>query len=323
MFVTAYDRFVSAVGLSEVKRRDAHLAETLRNRSILLYSNIGVSLLFFIAILTFFRSARDLEKTLLTARQVAHTKQVFLASINHELRNPLQTIVSATENISHYATNRELMRAVTNIDQAVKHIETHMRDLTDYLQLRTNKINLRVCSVDLQEIASEVIRRFKPKASEKGIRLQANFDGPTTRFLSDEQRVQQIIVNLVENSIKYSSGGVILIQCSIFPEFHGNGVTVQVIDEGIGIEKNEIEFLFSPFYQSPLNDNSQVSGYGMGLAVVRGLVEVLGGSIAVKSDVGKGAVFTVKLPYETHLIKHTSSLSRPDSELTMLGDQEW
>ncbi|AKM02694.1 sensor histidine kinase [Burkholderia pyrrocinia] len=323
VFVTAYDQFVGAVGFSEVRRRDAHLAETLRNRSILLYSNIGVSLLFFIAILTFLRSARYFEKTLQTARQVAHTKQVFLASINHELRNPLQTIVSATENISHYATNRELMCAVTNIDQAVRHIETHMRDLTDYLRLRTHKINLRVCSVDLKEITSEVIRRFKPKASEKGIRLQANFDGPTTRFRSDGQRVQQILDNLVENSIKYSSGGVVQIRCSIFPDFLGNGVKVQVIDEGIGIEKNKIEFLFSPFYQSPLNENSPVSGYGMGLAVVRGLVEVLGGSIAVESDVGKGAVFTVKLPYETRLIKHASSLPRPDSELIMPADQEW
>lgn len=321
-FVVAYERFADAVGLSEVKRRDDLLSETLRNRSVLLYSNVGVSLLFFIALITFLRSTRNFEQALQTAQQVAHTKQVFLASINHELRNPLQTIVSATENISHHAINRELMHAVTNIDQAVKHIETHMRDLTDYLRLRTNKINLRICSVDLQEITSQVIRRLKSKASEKGIRLQADFDGPTTRFLSDGQRVQQIIDNLVENAIKYSSCGVVQIRCSVSPESRGDGVTIHVIDEGVGIEKNKIDFLFSPFYQSSLNDNSHVGGYGMGLAVVRGLVEVLGGSITAESEAGEGAIFTVKLPYETRLIKHTSLPPRTDSELSMPSAQK-
>ncbi|KVC74322.1 hypothetical protein WJ47_26295 [Burkholderia ubonensis] len=299
IFDSAYDRFVSAVGLSEVRRRDSLLSDALQNRSILLYSNIGVSVLFFVAVLIFSRSIRNFDQALRTAQQVAHTKQVFLAAINHEMRNPLQTIVSATENISHYATSRELMYAVDNIDQAVKHIETHMRDLTDYLRLRTNKVNLHISLIDLQKIANEVVRRFKPKADQKGIRLQATIYTPRTQFISDAQRVQQIIDNLVENSLKFSSDGMIEIKCGIFSESDDSQVKIEIVDQGIGIDKNKIDFLFSPFFQTQFPDNSAISGYGMGLAVVRGLVEVLGGRISVESDVGKGTAFKVTLPYRS------------------------
>lgn len=302
IFETAYTRFVGAIGLSEVRRRDALLAQALRNRNILLYSNIGVSVLFFVAILTFSRSIQNFGRALRTAQQVSHTKQVFLAAINHELRNPLQTIVSATENISHYATSRELMLAVINIDHAVKHIETHMRDLTDYLRLKTNKINLRASLVDLRTIATEAVRRFKPMADKKDIRLQVTFYTSLSKFTSDEQRVQQIIDNLVENSIKYSPNGVVEIRCGILSESSSAHAKIEIIDEGIGIDRNKINFLFSPFFQSQFQDNPGVSGYGMGLAVVRGLVEVLGGDISVESNVGKGTTFTVTLPCQSPVI---------------------
>jgi signal transduction histidine kinase len=295
-FDTAYDRLASAVGLSEVRRRDALLGEALRNRNILLYSNIGVSVLFFIAILIFSRSTQNFGRALHTAQQVAHTKQVFLAAINHELRNPLQTIVSATENISHYATSRELMLAVLNIDHAVKHIETHMRDLTDYLRLNTHKINLHTALIDLRPLANDAVRRFRPLADKKAIRLRATLYTSQTRFVSDEQRVQQIIDNLVENAIKYSSSGTVEIRCGVLAESGRARARIEVIDEGIGIDRNKIGFLFSPFFQSQFQDSPTVSGYGMGLAVVRGLIEVLGGEIAVASDVGRGTTFTVTLP---------------------------
>ncbi|KVF69491.1 hypothetical protein WS75_26135 [Burkholderia sp. FL-7-2-10-S1-D7] len=300
VFDTAYDQFVSAVGLSEVRRRDALLVEALQNRSMLLYSNIGVSLLFFVAVVIFARSIRNFRQALRTAQQVAHTKQVFLAAINHELRNPLQTIVSANENISHYATSQDLMHAAINIDHAVTHIETHMRDLTDYLRLQTNKVNLRISTVDLQKIVNEAVRIFKSKAEEKGIRINSTIYTPLTKFISDEQRVQQIIYNLVENSIKYSASGTVQIRCGIPSTSDGSLVTIEITDEGVGIDKGVVNFLFSPFFQSSIPENSAVSGYGMGLAVVRGLVEVLGGQISVDSDIGKGATFTVKLPYRSY-----------------------
>ncbi|KVL14661.1 sensor histidine kinase [Burkholderia sp. MSMB1826] len=300
VFDTAYDQFVSAVGLSEVRRRDALLVEALRNRSMLLYSNIGVSLLFFVAIVIFARSIRNFRQALQTAQQVAHTKQVFLAAINHELRNPLQTIVSANENISHYAMSLDLMHAVVNIDHAVKHIETHMRDLTDYLRLKTNKVNLHISTVDLRKIVNEAVRRFKSKAEEKGIRLNSTIYTPLTKFISDEQRVQQIIYNLVENSIKYSESGAVQIRYGIPSTSDGSLVTIEITDEGVGIDKSVVDFLFSPFFQSSIPENSAISGYGMGLAVVRGLVEVLGGQISVDSDIGKGTTFTVKLPYRSY-----------------------
>ncbi|WDD95401.1 HAMP domain-containing histidine kinase [Burkholderia sp. FERM BP-3421] len=303
IFETAYARFVGVIGLSEVRRRDALPAQALRNRNILLYSNIGVSVLFFVAILIFSRSIQNFGRALRTAHQVSHTKQVFLAAINHELRNPLQTIVSATENISHYATSRELMLAVINIDQAVKHIETHMRDLTDYLRFKTHKINLRTAPIDLRSIAAEAVRRFKPMADKKDIRLQATFYTSLSTFLSDEQRVQQIIDNLVENAIKYSPHGVVEIRCAILAESGRSHAKIEVIDEGIGIDRNKINFLFSPFFQSQFQDSPGVSGYGMGLAVVRGLVEVLGGDISVESDVGKGTAFMVTLPCQS-LVTH-------------------
>ncbi|AYQ87992.1 sensor histidine kinase [Burkholderia gladioli] len=295
----SYDQFVKAIGAADIKRRDAVLKNALRDREILLYSNIGVSLLYLMALLMFARSARNFEKAYETARQVAHTKQVFLGAINHELRNPLQTIVSATENISHSPLDREAMLAVLNIDRAVKHIETHMRDLTDFLKLDTNKISLDIEEIDLAEIVSRAARKFDARAAEKGLRLVATQETSATSFISDEQRVQQIVDNLVENSIKYSNHGLVEIRYGIDGRAQDFPVHVEISDEGIGMDKEKIRFLFSPFFQHQFPGNQAMPGYGMGLAVVRGLVQVLGGKIAVESEPGKGTAFRVLLPYES------------------------
>ncbi|WP_425126616.1 sensor histidine kinase [Burkholderia contaminans] len=318
-FETSYVRFVNAVGMSEAHRRDALLSAAFQNRRILLYSNIVASIIFFAAIAILARSVRNFIVALHAAQQVSHTKQVFLAAINHELRNPLQTIVSATENISHYAINRELMIAVDNIDRATRHIETHMRDLTDYLRLNTNKVNLHISIIDLQKICNETVRKFKSKADEKNIRIHTTICTPLTKLFSDEQRVQQIIDNLVENAIKYSTGGIVEIRCSIPSAYESSLVTIDVADQGIGIDKHKVNYLFSPFFQSSSSQNSVISGYGMGLAVVRGLVEVLGGQISVESDIGKGTTFTVKLPYRSHsmsdmLSRKGAGMGSPDAE---------
>lgn len=296
VLTSSYAQFVSALGAADVKRRDDRLRSALRDRDILLYSNISVSLFLLVAIFILARSNRNFEKAYQTAQQVAHTKQIFLGAINHELRNPLQTIVSATENISHYSMNRELMFSVLNIDQAVKHIETHMRDLTDFLKLDTNKINLNITHIDLATIINSTIRKFKPKAEDRGLKIISTRTSTTTSFISDEQRVQQIIDNLVENSIKYSTRGVVEIRYGVHPEQPDLQVRIEVHDEGIGFEKDKISLLFSPFFQSQLSEDPPKSGYGMGLAIVRGLIQILGGRITVESEVDRGSVFIVFLP---------------------------
>lgn len=293
---SSYEDFIKAIGAAEIKRRDSVLKSALRDRAILLYSNIGVSLIFLLAIIMLDRSSRNFQRAFEAARQVAHTKQVFLGALNHELRNPLQTIVSAIDNVSDLPMDRNVMLAVFNIERAAKHIETHMRDLTDFLRLDTIKTNLNIEDVDLQQVVDRTESRFSSAAIKKSLHISQTRTSQNCTFRSDEQRIQQILDNIVENAVKYSDRGSINIIFGINDANRELPVQIEVMDEGAGINEEKMKYLFSPFFQSHFPEHRYASGYGMGLAVVRGLIQVLGGTIEVDSQVEKGTSFRMCFP---------------------------
>jgi signal transduction histidine kinase len=151
-------------------------------------------------------------------------------------------------------------------------------------------MNLEVFNVP--EVIMKVVEANKPSADKKDIQMNVSISPNVSDILSDKLRFQQILINLVNNAIKFTDVGLVSIECHKENDF----IIVLVKDTGIGIEKDQIELLFKPFTQVDTGLTRKHEGTGLGLSICKKLLEMLNGFIEVKSEFGFGSVFTVKLP---------------------------
>jgi two-component system, sensor histidine kinase len=226
------------------------------------------------------------------ARDAGVAKDTFLGMISHELRTPLHAIVSSVELLGlnlHAEADRKI---IERLEAGARHLEAQMRDLTDYARLGAGKLELRMAVFDPQELLESIVDANMPAANSKKLELRGDFAGEHGAIESDPHRVRQIVTNLVTNAIKYTEAG------SIDVHFvrGEKRLDISVIDTGPGIAREQLPLIFKEFTQLDSSSTRRFDGAGMGLAVVRGLVELLDGTIEVSSDVGQGAAFRVSLP---------------------------
>jgi two-component system, sensor histidine kinase len=183
-------------------------------------------------------------------------------------------------------------KIIERLEAGARHLEAQMRDLTDYARLGAGKLELRMAVFDPQELLDSVVDANTPAAHTKGLALRGDFVGESGPIESDPHRVRQIVTNLVTNAIKYTDTG------SVDVHFlrSGKRLDISVIDTGPGIPREQLPLIFQEFTQLDSSSTRRFDGAGMGLAVVRGLVDLLDGTIEVSSEVGQGAAFRVSLP---------------------------
>jgi two-component system, sensor histidine kinase len=226
------------------------------------------------------------------AREAGVAKDTFLGMISHELRTPLHAIVSSVELLglsSHGAADRKI---IDRLEAGARHLEAQMRDLTDFARLGAGKLELRMAVFDPAELLDSIIDANTPGASLKGLALRGDFAGGRGPIESDPHRVRQIVTNLVTNAIKYTDAGSV----DVHFDRTETRLEISVIDTGPGISREQLPLIFQEFTQLDSSSTRRFDGAGMGLAVVRGLVDLLGGTIEVSSEVGQGAAFRVSLP---------------------------
>ncbi len=229
-----------------------------------------------------------------TAGGRSSTTEAFVASVGHELRSPLHSIVGLAELLADTpdltADNRDLARAV--LEQAST-LGRLVDDLLDYSKIYGSAVSLDLSEVSPTEVCRAVLSIHERKAAVKDIDLQLSIDPKTpARFVSDRLRVQQILTNLVGNAVRYSDAGVIEVRVDAPGS---NQLRFVVADNGPGIDVEFIPSLFEPFTQG----HQRLTGSGLGLAIVKRLTTILGGSIGVESTPGSGSAFTVLLPLTT------------------------
>lgn len=233
------------------------------------------------------------------ARQQAETanrlKDEFLATLSHELRTPLNAILGWSQILQNRPLEEdELQKALAIIERSARSQNQLIEDILDVSRIITGKLRLDVRAVDLLKVITAAIDSATPAADAKGIRLQTLLDPKATAISGDPDRLQQVVWNLLSNAVKFTpKGGRVQIRL----ERINSHVEIVVSDTGRGIEAEFLPHVFERFRQSDGSMTRRQGGLGLGLAIVRQIVELHGGTVAVESDgEGHGAKFTIHLP---------------------------
>lgn len=242
-----------------------------------------------------------LEMSEKSARLASQFKSEFLASMSHEIRTPLNGIIGIT-NLLAATPLTSLQRDYTNtISESSQHLQSILNNILDLSKIEANKIEIDHVTFDLKQLLNSVERLMKNSAEQKGIHLRFNLEGVQSKFVKgDPLRIRQILINLIQNAIKYSEEGTIEVhtQTSIHSQ-NQYFLEFQVKDSGIGIDPALSEKIFRPYQQgSNQSKNNELSGVGLGLSICKRLVELMHGSIGVTSSLGHGAKFFFKIPIE-------------------------
>ncbi|MBN2563719.1 MAG: HAMP domain-containing protein [Phycisphaerae bacterium] len=223
-------------------------------------------------------------------------KSQFLANVSHELRTPLTSIIGFAELLREAASTEggRTLRFSENIVSSGRMLLGIINDLLDLAKIEAGKLELRLVTVDMAEMASNLIDFMRPLAEKKSLQLVARVPSNLPRIVSDSGRIQQILYNLLSNAVKFTpDGGLVELKLDKTQE---GGIRIAVRDTGIGIPDDQLSRVFEKFRQLDESITREHSGTGLGLAIGKELVALLGGSIQAESEPGKGSVFTVILP---------------------------
>jgi PAS domain S-box-containing protein len=231
------------------------------------------------------------------AERVNQMKDEFLATLSHELRTPLNAIFGWAQILKMEQDNRETIKeAVDVIDRNVRLQTQLIEDLLDMSRVISGKIRLDVQQVDLAELIDNAIESVRPTAEARGLRLERIVNPCADHVSGDPGRLQQVLWNLLTNAIKFTpEGGKVQVVLA-----RGNShVELSVVDTGEGIDAEFLPYLFERFSQADASTTRKHGGLGLGLSIVKTLVELHGGAVRAKSaGLGQGSTFTIHLPLQ-------------------------
>jgi signal transduction histidine kinase/CheY-like chemotaxis protein len=235
---------------------------------------------------------KALMDTKTAAESANQAKNQFLAKISHELRTPLNGISGFTQILEKKPSiNAEDKKQVAIIKQCSDNLLKLINDILDISAIETRQIKTEISDFNFALLLTDSMQISKLRADEKGLNLITKNTCLPQKFLGDEKRIRQILVNLTDNAVKYTDKGAVTVTAS-----YENGILKLIVaDTGCGIAQNDLERIFSPFVQISA-DNFTREGIGLGLSITKELVNLMEGELTVKSQTGVGSVFTVALP---------------------------
>lgn len=301
----------NAVRYAEMKQREATLADFSEKRSKLYASVMLLWAMFIVGIgvylLNFYRAKHlttQNEMALQAERRAEEaladaifTKNTILGTISHELKTPVQTIMSSIDLLASRMPNQRDLVVIDRLQAAAARLEAQMEDLTDYARLGAGKLELRRIEFDPGELLERVVNEFQEVAMRNNLDLVIRRKRQSLLVASDARRIEQIAANLITNAIKYTPSGRIQVSLDIV-EGGDPKLSLVVEDTGPGISEEKLPALFEPFTQLDQSTTRKYDGAGMGLAIVQRLVDLFGGSIDVNSALGRGTRFRIDLPVE-------------------------
>ena len=247
------------------------------------------------------------QQMLKAAKQEAdaanRAKSEFLATMSHELRTPLNSILGFTESLQEGMLGRlttTQMGAVATIERSGKHLLSLITDILDLAKIESGQLDISQVPTCFAEVCTACIQFLQPLAQSKNIQLTSEITPHSSLIGIDPLRVRQILINLLNNGIKFTPPGG---QVNLKAEVNQNRATLefQITDTGIGIAADDLSKIFDPFVQLDSNFNRHHAGTGLGLTLVKRLVDAQQGSIAIDSQLNQGSCFQIILPYQTVL----------------------
>jgi PAS domain S-box-containing protein len=229
--------------------------------------------------------------------EIDQRKDQFLAMLAHELRNPLAPILNSAQIIRQISQgNPALNQPVTIIERQVRHLQRLVEDLLDVVRSGAGKIQLRKERVGLESIVRQAVETTRPLVESRKHQLSVSLPPAPVWLQADPIRLLQVLVNLLTNAAKYTDeGGHVLLSAAV----EGNELVLRVRDSGIGISADVMPHIFDLFSQADYSQRRAQGGLGIGLTLVRNLVQLHGGTVQARSEgLGKGSEFIVRLPWK-------------------------
>jgi signal transduction histidine kinase/ActR/RegA family two-component response regulator len=246
-------------------------------------------------------------------------KDEFLMTVSHELRTPLNSLLGWADMLRlGLLPDERRQRAAEAIHENAKLQTQLIGDLLDTARILTGKLRIEPAFIDLGQVVQDAANVVAAAAAAKGIELKIDVDRPGCMFFGDPGRLQQIVWNLVSNAVKFTEQGTVSVRLARSQS--DNQMTIVVTDTGVGINRDFLPHVFDRFSQEKTGITRPHGGLGLGLAIVRQLVELHGGTVRVDSDgEGQGAVFTVSLPVVPSR-KGATAAQEPKASVAMLAD---
>jgi len=218
-------------------------------------------------------------------------KSRFLATASHDLRQPLQTLELLNGSLRRLPTSDAVTQAVVQQGVAIGAMSRLLNALLDISKLESGAIRPEPTDFAVLAIFEELRREFAASAAEKGLKFQVSAGQEFAH--TDPSLIEQVLRNLISNAIKYTQRGLVSLRCTVGAE---SMLSLEVLDTGVGIPAPQIQYIYDEFYQVGVPTNSTRDGYGLGLSIVQRIVKLLNLKLEVRSEVGKGSVFSLAVP---------------------------
>ena len=281
---------------------------------ILLFSLLFAGVLSFLIVKPYVKAQGELLEEKVRAESASNAKSDFLANMSHEIRTPINAVLGMNEMIIR-EDNRALDVAESDpmlVQEALENINVYagdvkkaghnllaiVNDILDFSKIEAGRMELAEAPYQLSSLINDINNMIMFKAQDKGLVFNVEADPSLPDELSgDEVRVRQILTNLLNNAVKYTEKGSVILKLRGKKQNENTLIlTIVVWDTGIGIKPEDKEQLFNKFERLEMDRNSTVEGTGLGLAITHNLIELMGGNIEVESEYGKGSIFTVNIP---------------------------
>ena len=245
-----------------------------------------------------FHYLNEINEAKISADQANQAKSTFLANMSHEIRTPLNSVLGMNEMILRSTDDPQLLEYADNIHSSGELLLDLINDILDFSKIEARKMEVVRTGYNIHSVLSDCYSYFEHSAATKDLFIRIECDDSIPSKLSgDVQHIKRILINIVSNAIKYTNEGGITINASW--EDIGKGyamVIFSVTDTGIGIEPDDIPYLFDAFKRINEKQNATIQGTGLGLAITKELAMLMNGNIEVESTPGKGSCFTVSIP---------------------------
>lgn len=307
-------------------REEAEYQKAVRHRSATIISGIaaGAVVLSVIFLVMIWRDVtrsnryrRQLEEANRFAEELLASREKLMLAITHDFKAPLGSIMGYADLLSRLTVDGRQRFYLDNMKTSSEHLLKLVTDLLDFHRLDLHKAEINRVTFHPARLLEEIYVSFEPLTSAKGLSLKCEID-PELKgtFISDPLRLRQIVNNLLSNAVKFTSEGGITLTASFVPKgdpaFSGNHLKLSVIDTGKGMEPGDRERIFQEFTRLPGAQGEE--GFGLGLSIVRMLVQLLEGHIEVDSVLGKGSTFTLRVPLYPVALNDTSEVNEQKNE---------
>ena len=259
------------------------------------------------------RINQELEDAVHTAESACRAKTIFLNNMSHDIRTPMNAIIGFTNIAYKHEPKPEVLNCLNKISESSEHLLTLINDVLDISRIESGKIHFLPVPSDLREITSTVLSIVQGFLSNRDVTFRTELQELEHPYvLADAVRIREVLVNILGNAVKFTpDGGTITLETSSIPldKTHIR-MRYRISDTGVGMSQDFLCHIFDEFSQEESSARTQYKGTGLGMAITKRYVDLMGGTVQVESEKGKGSTFTVELPLE---LTEEQNIQKPDS----------